>query len=146
MKFAVGTGTPVVGDWNGDGIDTPGVVEGNVWSIRNSNTNGGPDATFTFGSATSQPVVGDWNGDGTDSPGVVDAKTWRIVNGLGTGPVTTFGYGAAGPAVVGDWDGDGHDGPGRAPSSGPSITWFLRNSTTSGIADVTFVYGNLNNA
>lgn len=145
VKFAVGSRTPVVGDWNGDGIDTPGVVNGSSWSIRNTNTSGGPDATFTFGSATSQPVVGDWDGDGTDSPGAVDAKTWRLVDGLGSGPVTTFSYGAPGPVVVGDWDGDGRDGPGRTPSGSTTITWFLRNQLSAGVADLTFVFGALSN-
>jgi hypothetical protein len=33
---------PVVGDWNGDGVWTPGTVRAGVWSLRNSNTTGRP--------------------------------------------------------------------------------------------------------
>jgi hypothetical protein len=132
-----------VGDWNGDGVDTPGVVRGASWSIRNANSGGAADATFSFGSATSRPVVGDWNGDGVDSPGAVDGKTWRVVNGLGTGPVTTFSYGAAGPAVAGDWDGNGVDGPGRVAQNATRVQWYLKNQLAPGGADLTFYYGKL---
>ncbi|MBS1967750.1 MAG: hypothetical protein JST60_18430, partial [Chloroflexi bacterium SZAS-1] len=62
---------PIVGDWNGDGIDTPGVVRGNTWYLRNSNTSGVADIVFTYGLPTDKPIVGDWNGDGIDTPGVV---------------------------------------------------------------------------
>ena len=62
------TGFPIVGDWNGDGKDTIGIVRddtlGNLeWNLRNSNGSGGADRRFTYGSATTGfPVTGDWNG------------------------------------------------------------------------------------
>ena len=60
----------IMGDWNGDGIKTPGVVRGNTWYLRNSNTNGPVDIVFQYGDTGDIPVVGDWNGDGVDTPGV----------------------------------------------------------------------------
>lgn len=40
--------------------DTLGNLE---WNLRNSNSNGGADKRFTYGSATTGfPVTGDWNG------------------------------------------------------------------------------------
>jgi hypothetical protein len=51
---------PIVGDWNGDGTDTAGVLRDNPptetyggyenWLVRNSNSAGPANTTFTFGS------------------------------------------------------------------------------------------------
>ncbi|MEP7053747.1 MAG: hypothetical protein ABI912_00680 [Actinomycetota bacterium] len=67
---------PIVGDWDGNGTDTVGVVRGpNLWLLRNSSGNGPAEVSFAYGSAQPGliefPVVGDWNGDGTDNPGLV---------------------------------------------------------------------------
>ena len=61
---------PVVGDWDGDGIDQLGVFRDGVWYL---DTNGNheidaQDATFRLGEAGDLPTVGDWNGDGVDDP------------------------------------------------------------------------------
>ena len=70
----------VMGDWNGNGERTPGIVRGAkfgpyggklTWLLRNSNSGGPPDIVIEFGTAGDQPVVGDWNGDGADSIGVM---------------------------------------------------------------------------
>ncbi|MHB1054854.1 MAG: hypothetical protein ACYCXL_06110 [Thermoleophilia bacterium] len=45
----VGGATPVVGNWNGDGTDTPGIVVGNTWLLRNSNDTGVANFVFNFG-------------------------------------------------------------------------------------------------
>src|SRR5881394_217663 len=63
------------GDWDGDGVDTPGLFVPadrdnpnslNTWLLRNSNTTGVADITFTLGRGWF-PVVGDWDGDGVDT-------------------------------------------------------------------------------
>jgi len=69
---------PVVGDWNGDGIDTPGVVRGGMWYLRNSNLPGDADVSFVYGNSDDIPVVGVWNGDGIDTPGVVRGGMWYL--------------------------------------------------------------------
>ena len=63
---------PVVGEWDGDGIDTVGVVKSGVWYLRNANTAGAHTIpSFAYGAyATDKPVVGDWNADGTTTIGV----------------------------------------------------------------------------
>ena len=50
---------PVVGDWNGDGIDTVGVksMSGATWSLRNSNSGGSPDITFDYGLSSDLPLA-----------------------------------------------------------------------------------------
>src|SRR3954452_14238786 len=66
-------GIALTGDWNGDGIDTPGYFANSVWLLRNSNTTGSTDIEFIYGDPgeTGFPVVGDWNGDGIDTVGLV---------------------------------------------------------------------------
>ncbi|MEI7852004.1 MAG: hypothetical protein WCH86_09240, partial [Kiritimatiellales bacterium] len=58
---------PIVGDWNGDGIDTVGVFRpSNAMWYLNPNNAASPDNTliaFGYGLPGDIPVVGDWNGD-----------------------------------------------------------------------------------
>jgi hypothetical protein len=118
------------------------VVRGSSWSIRNANSGGAADATFTFGSATSRPVVGDWNGDG------IDRRSRRRQDVAGR---ERAGHGSGdhvqlrrrGPAVAGDWDGNGADGPGRVAQTPTRVRWFLKNQLAPGVADLTFYYGKL---
>src|SRR5438067_2190393 len=42
---------PIVGDWDGDGVDTVGVVRGSLFLLRNSNTAGTADIAFVYGDA-----------------------------------------------------------------------------------------------
>jgi hypothetical protein len=64
--------TPVVGDWNADGVDTPGLFQAPCnWFLRNSNSGGSHDVSFCFGASEMTPMAGDWNADGVDSAGLV---------------------------------------------------------------------------
>jgi hypothetical protein len=58
---------PVTGDWNGDGIDTPGVFKDGYWYLRNSNTSGSYNLKVGYGKAGDLPLVGDWNRDRIDT-------------------------------------------------------------------------------
>ena len=55
--FGSGSQYPVVGDWNGDGVDTVGVkvMAGTTWSLRNSNTAGAANVTIDYGLANDLP-------------------------------------------------------------------------------------------
>ena len=130
--------TPVVGDWNGDGIDTPGVYAPSTgqWVLTNSprpDQNPTDRISFAFGGAGYTPVVGDWNGDGIDTPGVYAPSTaqWVLTNSPrpDQNPTDriTFAFGGAGyTPVVGDWNGDRTDTPAvYAPST---AQWVLTNS------------------
>lgn len=74
----------IVGDWNGNGVDTPGLARGRddgrfEWLLRNDTAGGPADLRYVYyGGAVwgdpmhvSVPVVGDFNGDGMDTAGVV---------------------------------------------------------------------------
>jgi hypothetical protein len=90
---------PVVGDWNGDGKTTIGVVDPTTetWYLRNENSAGAPDfPSFQYGAPGWKPVVGDWNGDGTTTIGVQDpAANWylRNANNAGAPDIPVFAYG-----------------------------------------------------
>lgn len=130
---------PIVGDWNGNGIQTPGVIRGNTWYLRNANSGGEADIVFAYGDVGDVFVVGDWNGDGIDTPGVVRGNHWILRNSNSGGFADLdFFYGEVGDqAVVGDWNGDGIDGPGAVRGS----TWLLRNSPSGGAPDITVDLG-----
>jgi len=86
---------PVVGDWDGNGTDTPGVVRASTWYLKNSNASPGvADVSFAYGFASDLAVAGDWNGDGTDTAGVKRRSSWQLRNSNTADPADlTFSYG-----------------------------------------------------
>ena len=140
---------PIVGDWNGDGIQSIGLYDPvtSTFYLRNTNCLQGPDdpgyadCVFVYGPANAgyEPVVGDWNGDGTDTVGLYDPLTstfyLRNSNSL-QGPNDhgyadiVFNYGPANSGmlpVAGDWDGSGKDGIGLYSQA--TSTFYLREAT-----------------
>jgi hypothetical protein len=143
--------SPFMGDWDCDGVETPGLYrrsDGFVY-LRNKNTEGIADITFFFGNPGDIPLAGDFDGDGCDTVSLYRPSEARfyIINKLGQnggglgGADTSFLYGNPGDVpFVGDWNGDTIDTPGlRRPGDG---FVYLRNSNTQGIADISFFYGN----
>jgi beta-lactamase class A len=131
--------TPIVGDWNGDGKDTPGVVRGISWYLRNELTTGSGDISLSYGNPGDTPIVGDWTGSGKDGIGVVRNSVWYLRNELTSGNAdVAFTYGDPGDIpIVGDWTGSGKDGIGVVRGT----TWYLRNELSSGTADIVLSYG-----
>ena len=138
----------LAGDWNGDGVDTPGVYDPatSTFFLRNANNSGAANVTFIYGvPGTLIPVVGDWDGDGDDTIGLYDpvSATFFLKNTNAPGNADiTFQYGLPGSGftpIAGDWNGDGVDTIGLYDST--SGSWFLRNSNSPGIGDVSFFYG-----
>jgi len=135
---ALGLGTIVDNDAPITG-ETPGLVRGNTWLLRNSNSSGAADITFHYGLTDDFPVTGDWDGNGTTTPGLVRGRTWLLKNSNtgGTADVT-FSFGRPGDyPITGDWDGNGTTTPGVVRGT----TWLLKNSNSGGAADVTFAFG-----
>lgn len=111
---------PLLGDWDGDGFDTPGMYRPSNGFVYLSNIlprDGGvgiadPDLTFFFGMAGDKVFVGDWDGDGTDTLGIMRNARMYLANRNATvsadqefwfGETEDIPYG-------GDPDGDGTDG------------------------------------
>ena len=137
---------PIMGDWDGDGVSTPGTFQAGVFRLNNQNDNSAPEITFTFGDANGFPVVGDWDGNGKDEVAVFRNGSWQERSDTNASPASTptysFGPAASWPTVwpvAGDWDGDGIDGIGiYAPSTG---IWSLRNTSDTGAPSITpFAY------
>ncbi|NEK58017.1 hypothetical protein GCU56_09045 [Geodermatophilus sabuli] len=129
----------LLGDWNGDGVDTLAVRRGNTFHLREQNTTGPADSSFTYGDPGDAVLVGDWDGDGRDTLAVRRGNLYFVKNTLQTGFAdTTFGYGDPGDVVlVGDWDGDRAD----SLTVRRGALYFVKNGLTTGYADGTFGYG-----
>jgi PKD repeat protein len=109
---------PFMGDWDGDGVETPGLyrqADGYVY-LSNSNSQGPADIKFFFGNPGDVPIAGDFNNDGKDTVSIYRPSEARfyIINELGS---NDGGLGAADidyvfgnigdKPFVGDFDGDG---------------------------------------
>jgi N-acetylmuramoyl-L-alanine amidase-like protein len=133
---------PVVGDWDGDGTQTVGVVrpsaarDSNHFLLRNSN---GSVLDFWYGRHGDRLVVGDWDANGTWTPAAVRAGVWSIRNSNAAGAAdTTVTFGGSGDRyLAGDWDGDGDFTPGVQREG----TFWLRNTGGSGPSEVRVRFG-----
>ena len=139
--IAFGPGTPDVylGDWDGDGIDTPAYRVGNTFYIRNSLTSGAPDDQMAYGQPGDVVYVGDWDGDGKDTFAVRRGNEFFVSNTLDGGEADVrFWYGKPDDEpFVGDWDGDGKD----TIAVRRGNAWHVRDTLTSGNATLVFWYG-----
>jgi hypothetical protein len=141
---------PFMGDWDGDGIETPGLYrqsDGYVY-LRNSNTQGAANIKFFFGNPGDLPIAGDFNNDGFDTVSIYrpSNQTFYIINKLGA---NDGGLGAAEKSYVfgnpgdkpfvGDFDGDGVETVGLHRESTGLV--YFRNSHTQGNADAQFIFG-----
>jgi hypothetical protein len=141
---------PFMGDWNCDGVDTPGLfrISDAFAYLRNSNSQGIADIRFFFGNPSDIPLAGDFDGDGCDSLSIYRPSEQRfyIINALGAnngglGPAEfSFIFGNPGDKpFVGDFDGDGIDTVGLHRESTGFV--YFRNSLTTGIANNEFFFG-----
>ena len=141
---------PFMGDWDCDGIDTPGLYrqsDGFVY-LRNSNTQGIADREFFFGNPGDIPLAGDFNGDGCDTVSIYRPSQSRvfIINALGNGSgglgVAEYDYYFGNPGdkpFTGDVDNDGIDEIGLHRESTGLV--YFRLTHTQGNADVSFIFG-----
>ncbi len=117
VAFGSGTVYPVVGDWNGDGIDTIGTFGAlGSFSLRDSNRAGTATYQFTYGTTGDTPLVGRWLSSLThDSIGI-----YRNANGVmklitrnslttGNGDLTEIVGNPGDQPIAGDWNCDGVD-------------------------------------
>jgi hypothetical protein len=141
---------PFMGDWNCDGVETPGMYrqsDGYAY-LRNSNDQGAADIKFFFGNRGDVPIAGDFNGDGCDTVSIYRPSNqgFYIINelgssggGLGTADRHyTFGDPGDKP-FVGDFNGDGMETAGLHRESTGLV--YFRNIHRWGAADHQFVFG-----
>ena len=106
---------PMVGDWDCDGDETPGLYrqsDGFVY-LRNSNSQGAADIRFFFGDPGDVPLAGDFDGDGCDTVSIYrpSQSSIHIINELGANEgglgAADFSYVFGDPGdnpYVGDFD------------------------------------------
>ena len=129
----------LVGDWDGDGIDSLCVRRGNTYYFKNSLSSGAADVVVNYGRSTDEVYVGDWNGDGIDTICVRRGNTYYFKNSLSDGEAdSVVYYGKRDDTVLtGDWDGSGSD----TLCIRRGNTYYIKNSLGNGAADVTIPYG-----
>ncbi len=144
---------PVVGDWNGSGVDTVGAVDqsNGLFSLCTANDTATCAASanviqLVLGNVNDMPLAGRWTASATHAGvGVFRPSNGLIYlkNELTTGFADdTMVLGIPGDiGVAGDWNSDGVDSPGVYRSS--VITYYLSNQVCNCavFADDTFQYG-----
>jgi hypothetical protein len=142
---------PLLGDWDGDLINTIGLYNPTrgVFHLKNTPTGGAADITFPYGPANNAgwiPLTGDWDGNSVNTIGLYNPTrgVFYLKNSLTGGAADiTFPYGPANNAgwipLTGDWDGDGVD---TVSLYNPTLgLFYLKNNLVGGTADVVFRYG-----
>ncbi len=141
---------PFMGDWDGDGVATPGLYrqsDGFVY-IKDDNTQGNADLEFFFGNPGDVPLIGDFNGDGRDTVSIWRPSEARVfvINALGQdgqglgGADFDFYFGNPGDTpFIGDFDGDGIDTIGLYRESTGFV--YFTNALATGNADLEFFFG-----
>ncbi len=135
----------LVGDWNCDGVSTPGMFRPSTGFAYLTNQQATVEAeiVFFFGMGGDIPIVGDWDGNGCDSLGVwrPSDRRFYLSNSNDTRPADlSFRFGLAGDRPLsGDFNGDGKDDVGiHRPSSGRVL---IRLAPEPGPPDLAFSFG-----
>jgi len=148
---------PIVGDWNGDGVDDLGLFR----KITSPNvqkfillTNDPLDSTklvslieipLGLGSDDGKPLIGDWDGDNIDEVGLYknsQATFYLDYDNNPSTPLKTVTFGRANnndKPIVGDWNGDGKVTIGLHRDWGGS--WYLSNSNEAPALDTIMIFG-----
>ena len=152
LSFVYGnpSDVPFAGDWDCDGVDTPGLYRRSTGQafLRNSSSTGPAELTFMFGNPGDVPLAGDFDGDGCDTLSIyrpADAGV-HVINELGRDggglgrADQSYRFGNPGDVpFAGDWDGDRIDTIGLRRHSDGFV--YLTNEHAAGAADVSYFYG-----
>jgi glucose/arabinose dehydrogenase len=130
--------TPVVGDFDGDGKDDPGIWRAStgVWIIPRSSANYGTFIFSQWGQLGDIPMTADFDGDGKADIGFYRNGLWGVLKSgqnYSLGSAQFFSWGGAGlQPIVGDFDGDGKADIGYIvpPSGGQSAAYAILKSST----------------
>ena len=133
---------PLMGDWDNDGVDTPGMYRpstGFVY-VRNTNDTGSGDIEFFYGIPGDIPIVGDWDGINGDTLAIYRNGRVYVSNTLGGVADFDFWFGVPGDRpFAGNFDGIGGDSIGLYRESSGRV--YFRNTLDSGVADFDFFFG-----
>jgi hypothetical protein len=144
---------PLMGDWNCDGIDTPGQYRQSDGFVYLTDVNGPSVANrqFFLGNPGDVPIAGDFNGNGCDTvsiyrPGTQEFFISNTLANNNQGIVADFpGYVFGNPGdkpFSGDLDGDNVDEVALHRESTGLV--YYRLTLTTGNADTQFIFGDPN--
>lgn len=141
MKLPI-AGTVIAGDWDGDGVSTLAIRNGEEFLLLSTNNRGYLTSTVRINGIGNEGsvYVADVNGDGKDDIAVRIGATYHIKTDLTwDGPAElTVTYGRPGDeTLLGDWDGDGKASLGVRRGN----EFFIRNDLKPGYAEYTYHYG-----
>ena len=155
--YGVPGDVPLLGDWDGDGWDTPGMyrpTNGFAYLTNDLPPDGGvgfgdPALTFFFGNPGDQVFVGDWDSNGTDTLGINRNGRMFLANTNATVVADRdYWFGVrTDTAFGGDADGNGEDSVFLFRSSTGFVYYNLVNPGDSGGVSATageFFFGNPN--
>lgn len=141
---------PVIGDWDGDGVDTIGVyTDKGEFHLTNDASSSNPtaDRVVRFGNPSEGdvPVVGDWDNDGILEVGVRRGGTWLLdttCSTSGTGFCDAggneigvqFGLDTDAP-IVGDWQTPTGDEVGVFRAESTTNTFHVDFDLSGGVAE-----------
>ncbi|MDH3539067.1 MAG: CHRD domain-containing protein [Acidimicrobiia bacterium] len=139
--FGVPGDIPFLGDWDGDGVDTPGLyrpTEGYAYII-NRREIGFADASWFMGNPGDIPIVGDWDGDGDDTFSVYRPSEGKVyINNFNQTRFAQeeyyFGVPSDKPFAI-DFNGDGRDDVGLHRESTGLV--YMTDAITDGVPDGT---------
>ncbi len=145
--YGVPGDVPLFGDWDGDGVDTPGMYRpgtGFAYLTNSLPAEGSVaygEVEFYFGDPGDQVFSGDWDGINGDSLGISRDGKMHLRNTNDTGPADiVFWFGASTDIAFGaDTDGDGKDSV-MVYRPGNSFLYY-RNTLDTGVADDEFFFG-----
>lgn len=137
--FGVPGDIPFLGDWNGDGEDTPGLYrpsDGFAYIIDRRETGVATDSWF-MGIRGDIPLVGDWDGNGTDTFSVYRTSQGKVyINNLNETSVAQdeyfFGVPQDKPFAL-DFNGDGIDEIGLHREATGLV--YMTDAVTGGLPD-----------
>jgi hypothetical protein len=130
-------GQLLFGDWNGNGVATPGWFNGGRWHLHNQIDASDSATSFWFGQAGDEPFVGDWNGDGRTTVAIRRGSRFHLSDARWR-TAYDFPFGrASDDAFVGDWNGDGRTTVGVRRGA----TFHLTNHPRGGTAEINVTFG-----
>jgi hypothetical protein len=143
FTFGAPGDVPLMGDWDCDGVATPGAYRlstGGVY-LRNSLSGGASHTQFLFGDPGDRAISGDFDGDGCDSVSVYRSHiaTAYVKNDITSGVAdTAFLFGnPADRSMTGDFNGNGTDTIGLHRNASGRVYLATRSGPTTASA-VTF--------
>ena len=140
-RTAYGAALPLVGDWDGDGWDEPGLYDVRAGRVllATAHAEGRPLTAVAFGEPWQLAVAGDWDGRGHDGVGLLNPWTLELrlwADAAAATPLRAYRLAGIQPAaeatwaelhwqaLAGDWDGDGRDELGLYdPADGSLWLW-----------------------